>query len=375
MKTILRVLMLVFILSTYLLSCKEPSITSSRNTSLSKIRFDLGALQSIEMQGQQIAQVSVLDSIILTIETENGRIRKLAKKIVQSQEAVSFDVEVETGKAIFTAIIKSNNGRTLYAGSETADLTKDGFEVNVKLTPQDAVMLVGPDSLALTFDSPGSFFIVNKGIKNLAWQVEETTTLNGSCSSSCLLFSANAGNVEPSRTDIVSVLPGQSRPEEDFSVRISSNVGDVQVYLLHDFQPLPDLIVTSLQMTDSAFVNARGNVEVPIKVVVENIGNTPANVFKIATEYTGPQGTFIVAFTVPGQSRVFYPFTSAALQPGSSVSFDGNVVFISSVRNVQITLRAVADSCSGDEFFPRYCRVEETNENNNVSKTISLFLP
>jgi hypothetical protein len=38
-------------------------------------------------------------------------------------------------------------------------------------------------------------------------------------------------------------------------------------------------------------------------------------------------------------------------------------------------LKAIADSCSGDEFMPDYCRVEESNETNNESTPISIALP
>ena len=137
----------------------------------------------------------------------------------------------------------------------------------------------------------------------------------------------------------------------------------------------PDLIVKSLETTGSPTVNADNSVEVPIRVVVENQGTPAAGIFKTATEYTGPQGTFVVAFTVEGQSEFWYPYTSSPLAPGSDVTFNGKVTFKPSVHGVTVSLNAIADSCSGDEFMPEHCRVEESNEDNNKSSAISLSLP
>ncbi len=137
----------------------------------------------------------------------------------------------------------------------------------------------------------------------------------------------------------------------------------------------PDLVVTTLEATGPATVNAENSVEVPIRVVVRNQGHAPAGIFKVATEYTGPQGTFVVAFTVPGQSSIWYPATSSPLAAGNEVTFAGKVTFNSAVHGVTVSLKATADSCSGDEFMPDYCRVAESNEANNGSAAISLSLP
>ena len=137
----------------------------------------------------------------------------------------------------------------------------------------------------------------------------------------------------------------------------------------------PDLVVTDLETTGQATVNGDGSAEVPIRVVVKNQGSSAAGIFKVATEYTGPQGTFVVAFTVPGQTSSWYPYTGAPLSTGDEKTFDGKVTFHPSVHGVNVSLKAIADSCSGDEFMPVYCRVEEGNESNNESVTVSVLLP
>lgn len=141
----------------------------------------------------------------------------------------------------------------------------------------------------------------------------------------------------------------------------------------------PDLVVTTLETTGSPTVNADNSVEVPIRVVVKNQGNASADIFKVATEYTGgvidPTRTFVVAFTVPSQTDFWYPRTSSSLGAGSTVTFAGKVIFNPGEHGVTVSLKATADSCSGDEFMPAYCRVEESNEGNNESTAIPVSLP
>lgn len=140
-----------------------------------------------------------------------------------------------------------------------------------------------------------------------------------------------------------------------------------------------DLVVTKLQTMGSPTVNAENSVEVPIQVVVKNQGGAAADVFKVATEYTGgtldPTRTFVVAFTVPGQTDIWYPRTNSPLAAGGTVAFLGKVTFHPSQHGVTVSLKATADSCSGDEFMPDYCRVQESNEGNNESTPISVSLP
>jgi hypothetical protein len=137
----------------------------------------------------------------------------------------------------------------------------------------------------------------------------------------------------------------------------------------------PDLVITALEATGSPTVNAENSVEVPIRVVVKNQGSASAGGSKVATEYTGSGGTFVVAFTVPGQADIWYPHTSAGVPAGGEETFSGVVTFHPSLHGETVNLKAVADSCSGDEFMPEYCRVEESNEGNNESSAISISLP
>lgn len=139
---------------------------------------------------------------------------------------------------------------------------------------------------------------------------------------------------------------------------------------------LPDLVITALDSTGLPQINAKGEVEAPIRMVVRNQGNAEAGIFKVSTDYTAPTGgVFAVAFTVPGQNSLWYPFTSAPLPAGGEIAFEGWVTFLPSLQGQTVSLAGLADSCSGDERMPAVCRVEESQENNNQSGSLSLTLP
>lgn len=134
----------------------------------------------------------------------------------------------------------------------------------------------------------------------------------------------------------------------------------------------PDLIVTALETTGEASVRG-SNVILPVDVTVKNQGNGFADPFKVSVEYTTPGNSqsYVVAFTAEETSNVnpdtgFYPFTRNVLSPGQDVTFTGELTFIdTSLLGQQLSLTAIADSTSGDEFIPSYGRVDESNEDNN----------
>jgi hypothetical protein len=47
----------------------------------------------------------------------------------------------------------------------------------------------------------------------------------------------------------------------------------------------------------------------------------------------------------------------------------------SGVHNLTVSVMATVDRCSGDEFMPKYCRVDESHKGNNKSATMSVSLP
>jgi hypothetical protein len=109
---------------------------------------------------------------------------------------------------------------------------------------------------------------------------------------------------------------------------------------------------------------------VPVSATILNQGDGPANIFKVSVEGTAQDGTYVRAFTVPGQRDVFYPHTVEPVQPGELAIFEGLVYFPSSLAGTQVSMEAVADSCSGEESAPDECFVAETDEGNNRSEPV-----
>lgn len=147
-----------------------------------------------------------------------------------------------------------------------------------------------------------------------------------------------------------------------------------------EFPPIlpgqPDLVVTSFQQ-NGATVLPNGFIEVSATAKVRNIGTAAAGIFKTSVEYTrAPDATeFTVAFTVLGQADIWYPWTSGPLAPGAEVTFSGKLTYHSALRGRTVQTRVWADSRSGDEFIPDWCRVLESNEGNNHSVVVPITLP
>jgi hypothetical protein len=119
-----------------------------------------------------------------------------------------------------------------------------------------------------------------------------------------------------------------------------------------------------------------GNFEVPVRAIIRNQGGAKADIFKVSFEYTGSSGTFVRPFKYEGQDVfIWYPETSAPLVPGGDVTFEGKVILPGSLEGEAVSLNAIADSCSGDEFMPNYCCVQDSNEGNNMSNAIVVMLP
>lgn len=114
---------------------------------------------------------------------------------------------------------------------------------------------------------------------------------------------------------------------------------------------------------------------VPLFVTIRNQGSLPASSFKVSVDYQSTRGKFVVSYSVQGQTSPFYPFFSGVLNPGEEITFLGNATFNSSVRRETVTLFALADSCSGDELMPDFCRIDECNEQNNESEGIIVEIP
>lgn len=218
---------------------------------------------------------------------------------------------------------------------------------------------------------------------------------------------ATPGDEDPvDPADILPAAPGEDHLNnveqvtvtgaEDGVWRLTVSVADGSVGLLEDAQPYSlaadgplvlgcsDLVVSSFEITGPAELrpvegSERLSPHLPVRVTVENLGTGDAHPFKIAAAYRGgpsnPDRDFAVAFTAAGEASVWYPRRTDRLGAGDSWTVEGELVFHPSVSGSPVSIAIEADSCSGDEFVPGYCRAPESDETNNVSERMETVLP
>lgn len=146
------------------------------------------------------------------------------------------------------------------------------------------------------------------------------------------------------------------------------------------FTPTPspaDLLVTVFEPLGSLQVSwpEQDELRLPVSVQIFNRGGTEAPVFKISLLYNpidSVESPLSVAFTPFKEENVYYPFTQAPLPPGEDVIIQGWARFPTYIRGTTVLLRAMADSCRGEELVPRGCRVQESDEENNLSMEIKV---
>lgn len=135
----------------------------------------------------------------------------------------------------------------------------------------------------------------------------------------------------------------------------------------------PDLVVSGISLRGTPTRVAGGFVKIPLLVTVKNQGQRSASPSKVAVYYKLNGNEYVGAFAVAGQSNIWYPMTET-LAPGASKAFRG-VLTVRIQNQPKTDLKAEADSCSGDEFMPAYCRVSETSEANNRRTLGNVSIP
>lgn len=241
------------------------------------------------------------------------------------------------------------------------------------------VLAVDPDPLSFNFNlaegewDSEEFYISNEGGGDLQWE----TSANEPWITLSPESGTNSGIVNVT-VDTDDLSPGK---EYEGIITIESNGGDEEgsvTLIIGGETKGPDLVnfleVTG-PVTRKMDENAYNYFAVPVTVVVRNQGDEPADIFKISTEYTSSSGTYAVAFRIPGESNTWYPYTDEPLDPGDEITFEGEVRLNDSLAGETVYLIAIADSCSEDEFEPVYCRIEESNEDNNKSPEAEVYLP
>jgi hypothetical protein len=145
---------------------------------------------------------------------------------------------------------------------------------------------------------------------------------------------------------------------------------------------LPDLVVRDLRVNGDPVIGSKGEVLVPVVMVVANEGDVAAVPFKVAAHFTSARGTFLAFFDPDDSDQVAgsgaYAFTTGELSwvPGENeITITGTAVFSEDRQGEQVEIFAVADSCAGEEIVPDTCRVAEFDEANNESVRVAVTLP
>jgi putative hemolysin len=127
-------------------------------------------------------------------------------------------------------------------------------------------------------------------------------------------------------------------------------------------------------VTGEASIDPGGSVaRIPVWLRIENAGLASSGAFKLSIDVIEISGRrYTVPFAVQDQENIWYPMV-ADLAGQSQIDIGGEVTLGQpsgpDLRGQTFTLVAKVDSCSGDEFKPGYCRVEESDESNNEIET------
>ena len=191
-------------------------------------------------------------------------------------------------------------------------------------------------------------------------------------------------NIPPSDTSTATASPTATQTPTDTSTPTPTSTATVTQTSTNtptatptDTVPPPaDLVVAVLQVAGPVeLLPGAETIAIPVYVLVQNQGGSDAEIFKLSAHYAGKAGTFVAPFTVSGQADNWYPYSSAPLPVGHEMVITGTISLPITLQAQTIALSVLADSCSGDQARPAYCRVAEGNENNNESQSIPVRLP
>ncbi len=82
-----------------------------------------------------------------------------------------------------------------------------------------------------------------------------------------------------------------------FRIHIDSKFGYAELILTNGVRQItkPELVITSFEATDSDAIGDNNEAEVPIRVVVTNMGNVAAGTFPLSAEATSKQGDEVIS--------------------------------------------------------------------------------
>lgn len=362
------------VLGITLLGCSpESPATFDQAAPSGSVVVDLSALRRAPGENAQQTCASLAAEVVLRVEDERNGPEEFRRAVAAQSGIVRFDgIEVQQGMVRFSAEVLSENQSVLYAGEISQRIETETFQAELITTARAPVLQVCPGEISLGRgdESSETVQIRNRGLGTLTYQA-----VSPDCDQiPCVRFEGPSGSLPRGESaDLVAILD-RIFPVTSLDLTVQSPQGSVAVAMT--LGQFPDLMVRSLELTGPLDRNGQGDFIQPVRVVIRNVGNVAADVFKVAAEYTNEAGgTFVTPFQVPGQQDLFYAFTGAPVQPGEEVTLEGVVVFASFLNGSDLLLRLESDSCSGDEFQEPFCRVDEFDEGNNFSEDVSVSLP
>ena len=137
----------------------------------------------------------------------------------------------------------------------------------------------------------------------------------------------------------------------------------------------PNLVLSNVEILADPGINAQGQVVFPVLLEIKNLGDLPADPFKLSASFTGPNGTFGTPIYFPGGDPEFYAFIEAPLAGNEDILVEAEILLAAPNQGQEVSVQVLADSCAGEEFVPEFCRVAESDETDNTSTALNLILP
>ncbi|HWQ84734.1 MAG TPA: hypothetical protein VN363_09215 [Anaerolineales bacterium] len=114
--------------------------------------------------------------------------------------------------------------------------------------------------------------------------------------------------------------------------------------------------------------------KIPIRMRITNRGGKETGEFKLSAEGGTPDNWFVRPLAGEDQPQEgFYAYVREGILPGGELNMYGMIVITDTLLATQpLSFIITVDSCAGDEIFTKYCRVDESDEGNNLSTQIDV---
>lgn len=305
--------------------CDGPVRAPARVTS--HLAFDLS---SILAPGGNFQTVTILAQASLTTTPAGSAPTTQTLPVGPEAALPSFSVTVPLGSVTFQGSVLSNNGTPLYQGQRSVEITSDGFQEVVPLTPMAPVMVVQPDELSVRLGAPAAFAVENRGQGTLEYAIESITG-PGICDGPCIQLDAETFSVSEEESQPLFVTANTTQ-EQSYAVRLASAQGTVEVRV--NVEPLGTII-------GSVTVEGVGSSGVPVTLSGASSASTSTSSSGFYFFTALPLGDYTVAFTPPFGSSFTETAVAVSLSrsaPETTVDFAGEWI-----RTAAITGTAAAE--------------------------------